>query len=331
MLGGTCRQRLQALRRLGNDVTAINSTARRKQRPTTAARLIKRLGMDVDLTSASNKALQFCLSFSPDVIWLDKATTIPPRFFQACTEMMPRPMLVGYSPDDMAGRHNQTSRFLSSLPYYDIYFTTKSYNVKELTHLGAREVKFVGNGYDPVIHAPTNITPAQRITYGGSLGFIGAWEQDRAEFMDFIGKHGTVPRWWCGSARWTNRRRHNHIQFEKRSLWQSEYRIALNSFEVQLCFLRKINRDLQTQRSVEIPACSQFMLAERTDEHLEMFTEGEEAEFFSCREELLSKAKFYLQHETTRKRIAEKGYTRCVSSGYSNDSRLSWMLSQLRL
>ena len=68
------------------------------------------------------------------------------------------------------------------------------------------------------------------------------------------------------------------------------------------------------------------MLAERTNEHMKLFEEGKEAEFFGSNEELLIKVNYYLSHEQERNRIAQAGRRRCISSGYSNHERLKAML-----
>lgn len=41
-------------------------------------------------------------------------------------------------------------------------------------------------------------------------------------------------------------------------LYSDNYVKALQSFKISLCFLRKMNFDQQTTRSVEIPACGGF-------------------------------------------------------------------------
>jgi len=71
------------------------------------------------------------------------------------------------------------------------------------------------------------------------------------------------------------------------------------------------------------------MLAERTSEHLTMFQEGEEAEFFDSSQELLSKCRAYLADGRSRQTIADRGYQRCLRDGYSNEARLATILPRL--
>jgi spore maturation protein CgeB len=72
-------------------------------------------------------------------------------------------------------------------------------------------------------------------------------------------------------------------------------------------------------------------MADRTEEHLEFFEEGKEAEFFASSEELLDKVKFYCNNESARKRIAEAGYERCRRDGYAYVCRLRGALQALGL
>jgi spore maturation protein CgeB len=71
------------------------------------------------------------------------------------------------------------------------------------------------------------------------------------------------------------------------------------------------------------------MLAERTDEHRELFEEGKEAEFFGSNEEILNKVKYYLSHDDERKRIAHAGRERCLRSGYSYHDRLKEAINKI--
>jgi spore maturation protein CgeB len=114
---------------------------------------------------------------------------------------------------------------------------------------------------------------------------------------------------------------------ENRPFWGDDYARAICAFDINLCFLRKCNRDRQTTRSIEIPACGAFMLAERTDEHLRLFEEGKEAEFFSTEGELLDKTRYYLEHGDSRRNIAARGIQRCVRDAYSYPERLQKVLA----
>ena len=320
------------MERLGHEVTAIDATPPSRpwvlEFPHRVSGKLFRLGLDTfgprDRNGENYSLLRLFRNSEWDVLWIDKGTTIEAETFREVRHLQPRCRIVGYSPDDMYGRHNQSRPFLQSLRLYDVYFTTKSYGVRELESMGAKEVHFVGNAYDSFTHRPVAVGDNDRERFGGRVGFIGAYEEERYRSMEFLAANGVPVRVW--GPKWPSKTVSKRLRIEHRCLWGDDYALATCAFDVNLGFLRKINRDLQTTRSIEIPACGAFMLAERTSEHLALFEEGLEAAYFDSDKELLDKVRHYLSHEDERKRIAAAGRKRCIRSGYSNEIQLSRIL-----
>jgi len=330
--GGTCLQRMKAMQDLGHEVVPVDTepdNVRDKQK-SFFYRVKRKLLGPSDLAHANQKIISSTGKSDIDVLWLDKALTIKPETLQTAREVSPQTIIAGYSPDDMAGKHNQSRSFLKCLPLHHVFFTTKSYGVKELEALGVPLTIFIGNAYDPNTHCPMIISEEEIKRFGAPVGFIGDFEIERAQSMYYLAHHGIPIRIW--GPNWDRKCRLSHpdMRIEGKSLWAGDYAKAICSFDINLHFLRKINRDLQTQRSVEITACGAFMLAERTNEHLKLFEEGKEAEFFSSNEELFEKVHYYLKHEDERKSIAQNGRKRCLRSGYSNHDRIKEMLVIVR-
>ena len=331
--GQTSLQRLQAMVRLGHTVTGVDATPPSRpwllELPHRVSGKLFRFGLNAfgpkDRNGENATIIKLFHDAEWDVLWVDKGVTIEADTFAEVRRLQPRCRIVGYSPDDMYGRHNQSRPFLQSLPLYDVYFTTKSYGVGELTSLGAKAVHFVGNAYDSATHRPMVVSANARDGFGGRVGFVGDYEAQRCRSMQFLAANGVPVRVW--GPNWSLKSLHGGLRIEQRGLWGGDYALATCAFDINLGFLRKINRDLQTQRSVEIPACGAFMLAERTAEHQSLLQEGKEAEYFGSNEELLDKARYYLLHEEARQRIAAAGRERCLRSGYSNEARLSHMLA----
>jgi len=329
--GSTTLQRLQALQDLGHQFVLCDYHSDNVARWDyfLPYRIWRKLFGPIDFAHVNKQIIQFCRTSKFDILWLDKGNTISPTTLTSIKRLQTECIVAGYSPDDMTGnRNNRSPRFLRCLPYYDIYFTTKTYCVKELENLGCPHVKFIGNAYDEHTHKPVPISDDDRRRLGGPVGFIGQWEPERAKSLAFLAKSGIDVRVW--GYTWERcKPRPEKLRLENKPVWGDDYACTICSFDINLCFLRKANRDLQTTRSIEIPACGAFMLAERTDEHLALFEEGKEAEFFSSNEELLDKVKYYLAHEGERKRIAAAGRERCIKSGYSNYERLKKMMEEI--
>lgn len=325
--GGTCLQRMEAMRRLGVAVTPIHThpPAVRAAEARLGRRVRRKLVGPADLGRANAQVLERIADGAFDVVWIDKGVTIDPATLRAVREAQPRAVVAGYSPDDMMNPANQSRRFRAGLPLYDVYFTTKSYGVAELRALGCPRVEFIGNAFDPDTHRPLPVTDEDRRRLGGPVGFVGQREAPRERSLRFLAERGVGVRVW-GHTWERCRRVPAGLKLENRPLWGDDYARAIAAFDINLCFLRKCNRDVQTTRSIEIPAAGGFMLAERTDEHRALFEEGREAEFFGGDDELLDKTRYYLAHDEARRRIAAAGRQRCLRSGYSNLDRMRSML-----
>jgi len=324
--GSTSLQRSKALRNLGHDVTDIKSTDISEYQ-SLLSRMLLKVGRPLDLMNANTQIAKMINKPGTfDLSWIDKGVTIRPRTLQQARSVDPHLAIVSYSPDDMTIRPNQSIYFKKSLSFYDVHFTTKKHNVSQLLAQGAQRVELVGNAYAPEVHRPMSNTAEDRIKFGGKVGFIGDYEQERATSIEYLGMNGIEVRVW--GPNWAKKRKNIgvNIRIENKGLYGDDYARAISNFDINLCFLRKAARDKQTTRTIEIPACGAFMIAERTDEHLSLFEEGKEAEFFDTNEELLEKARYYLKHDQERKQIAAAGRERCLKSGYSNHDRMKKML-----
>lgn len=323
--GSTALHRMQAMTELGHHVVAIDTTSKW---PKQASRLARKFSRGIDLANA-NKALASHPDLdSADVLWIDKGITIEPKLLGVISRRRGGPIIAGYSPDEMTAAHNYTRRFLRGLTHYDIFFTTKSYITDELKSMGCNNVEFVANAFDPSLHRPMIVSSADRDRLGGRVGFIGDYETQRAASMERLVASGIPVRVWGPNWDKAKQSEKEKLNIEYKGVWKEDYARAICAFDINLGFLKKSNRDQQTTRSVEVPACGGFLLAERTDEHLGLFKEGAEAEFFQSDEELIDKCKKYLHNDTARKKIAEAGHRRALESGYSNIDRLKWMLDQ---
>jgi len=320
---GTCLQRAESLRALGADVFHL-----RAGNPTIAdpmyqlLRVSHKIKRHPDIYLGNSRLLRDARRSSYDVVWIDKGLWIRPRTLRRMRDLLPGARFVAYSPDDMCNPGNQSKRYFDSLPRYDFHVTTKSYNVAELSKLGAREMFYIDNSYDRSVHRPLELSDEERASYGAEVGFVGAFEEERAEMLYGLAEAG-IPVSIRGPE-WSRFFDKTHPNLRVVSEWVDDeaYPRVVNATRINLGFLRKANRDLQTTRSIEIPACRGFMLAERTEEHQRLFREGIEAEFFEGFDELLAKCRQYLVQEDERRRVAENGHRRCIFGGYSNEGRL---------
>jgi spore maturation protein CgeB len=297
-------------------------------KPSLWRRIRRKIGYPVDVVGINQALIPHIAEFEPDLLWIEKANTILPATYRQIQQNFPTLKIAYYSEDDIYLFDNRSIYLTKSLSMFDVVYTTKPRNVQELPTLGAKNVVCIFQAYDRNVHRPISLSEEDYQQWGAEVGFVGFFERDRAEQMLFLAEQGIKVRIWGFNWQdWVNK--HPNLIVEGKPVFNEDFVKVLNATRINLNFLRKANRDRHTSRSLEIPACQGFMLAERTNEHLQLFEEGTEAEFFDSPEELCVKVKYYLTQETNRQRIAKAGRNRCVNSGYSHHDRLKEMLEKI--
>lgn len=325
----TCLHRHHALERVADHVDMVRTDERPYSFSQKVANRLFQSGLPISLPDISNINGQIRDLVSRnhyDIVWIDKGLFVRRSTLEFVKKSLPKCKIVSYSPDNMALRHNQSQNYLDSLPLYDFVFTNKSYILDDMRRIGAKNIFFFNNMFEPDFHKRYELTSIEREELGGDVGFIGAWEKERADSLLFLAQNGVNVKVF-GGGKWVEYEALSpNFKAEKRFLSDETYCKSLGAFRISLCFLRKMNYDLQTTRTMEIPACGGFMMAERTSEHLALFAEDREAVFFSDNNELLEKCRYYLSHEQERAQIAEAGYQRCYASGYSTTESIRSMI-----
>jgi len=327
-LSNTCLHRHWTLEKIANKIDVVNTSERPCSLWYRVAHHLFLWGLPVrlpDSSCANRKIREYITRNQYDIVWIDKGITINPETLLYIKQVSPETKIVSYSLDNMALRHNQSQNYVKCIPLYDWHFTTKSYILEDMKRLGAKRIKFTNQVYESSFHYPHLLNGEEIQRLGGYVGFIGAWEKERCESILYLAAGGIKVKVF-GSGKWNNYKNIENLKILP-ALYSDDYSKALQAFRISLCFLRKMNLDLQTSRTMEIPACGGFMLAERTDEHLQLFAEGKEAQFFATNEELLEKCRYYLAHDEERKIIAEAGTLRCHTSGYSNEETLKRLIA----
>lgn len=331
--------RLKAFRALGVDVEACSHSPAGDEtlgypRLSLAFRLAWKLGFHLDSEGVNKWLIEAAQRHRPRIIWIEKGNMVRRSTLMRLKSICPDACIASYSDDDMFNRTNTSRTYRQALSAYDVIFTTKSYNAapSELPAMGARRVVVVDKAYDPDQHFPIEPTESDREALGSDVGFIGSFEADRAAQMLALARAGVRVRvWGNGWDRFDPL--DPNLVIERRPLVNGgevqSYTRGICSTRINLAFLRKANRDLHTDRSIEIPACGGFMLAEYSDEHARLFVEGKEAAYFRDIDGLIETVRFYLGHEEERQVIARAGRSRCLTGGYRHEDRVKIMIENI--
>lgn len=239
--------------------------------------------------------------------------------------------VINYNLDDPFGpRDGRRWRlYLAAIPFYDLIVVVRDRNVAEAYAAGASNVLRVERSADEIAHSPRQLTEQDRSKWACDVAFVGTWMPERGPFIARLIKLG-VPLSIYGD-RWHRAREYSILRpfLRGKALYDDNYAKLIQSAKVSLGLLSKGNRDLSTQRSFEIPYLGGVLCAERTEEHMQLYCEDEEAMFWSTPEECARKCEMLLDDGDLREQVARKGQERCIRNRTTNQQVLARVLERL--
>jgi len=196
-------------------------------------------------------------------------------------------------------------RFFSILSLCDLVYVYRPSNVSNAKQYGANNVKILLPYYVKGLHDTEN-----RIKKTNDVIFIGHFEDDgRDQIINYLIKNNIDVKVFGG--KWEKSR--TPSKFCNPPIYGNNYVKEMQRSKISIVFFSKINKDVYTRRSFEIPATKTFMLSEYSTEIVNLFKPGYEFDFFRDKEELYQKVVFYLKNDDLRKQMAERAYNRNIA------------------
>ena len=333
--GSTSLHRLQAMRRLGHEVELLDPHA-----------VVERLNCGNALQKLHNITGQrlpcavvhrWLLSLGPVaarqpfLVWVNGGQLLSPKSVAYLRSA--KVPLVLYNNDDPFGPRdgNRFMQLRKSIVLYDLCVTVRQPTAVDMSRAGAKKVLAVRFSHDEVAHAPFQHGTAVPREFLSDIVFVGTWirGEGREKCLEHIRKAGLNVSIW--GERWNK----SHEKTLVKECWRGtsvsgrQYVQAIAGAKVAIGLLSSGNRDLHTQRSVEIPYAGGLLCAQRTLDHAEMFREGHEAVFWDSPEECLRVCRDLLANEDRRRAIVAKGMHRVRALKVGNEDVCQQILQEL--
>lgn len=265
-----------------------------------AYKIAYKLRRPLEFNSVNKRLTTEIQRLNPNIIFFEKCLALHPKTYALSKAL--GIVNVAIFEDDVCLKHNSSIYLDHSFKYFDYVFTTKEKNVgEELQMRGANKSFVVDPSFcDTVFPLLDRSNELTRFKY--DVSFIGTFESERAAYMLSLMQSGIPVHIWGNG--W-EKMRHPMLLIHP-ALYEKDYRAIISNSKINLCFLRKKNRDSITSRSIEIPASGGFMLAEDTERHRDIFGNDSVA-YFTSKDELLAQVQHFLKNEEQREKMALLG------------------------
>ncbi len=321
-IGSTSRHRIEALKRIGNEVEVIEPDKAYKNHGL-LFKLHYRTGYKFVLKAVEEYVLNQIKNSSYDLIFVNHGHDISASLLKKLK--LNSSVIINYNSDNPYSKRdgNRFNSLLLAFPYYDLIVVPRDENIEQAKNFGAKKVIREYQTYDPKFHSPEIALKANLTNIESDVCFVGTWMPERGPFMEkLIQKKVPIkifgPR-WHKSKNWKTIQK-NYVDSDT---FDINYVKILASSNISICLLSWGNKDLITRRSFEIPYIGSVLCAQRTSVHEKFYKDGVEACFWNDAYECAEICHELLNNPAKRLDIAKAGHEAVLRSGQSNDEVLA--------
>ena len=255
----------------------------------------------------------------PDIVLIWRAPLITPFFIKKIKRISDA-KLVSYNNDDpfspfyKEGNLYQKllwKNFKKTIPYFDVNAVFRPHNLIDYNVNKSKKSILFPPYFLPKFISQNN---SQHKKY--EVVFIGLFTKERIDAINFLLDNKIRVKLFGSGLDESKLSKQYSFNREIKEIRGKAYYDVIASSEICLAFLSKLNRDVYTYRSHEIPATGTLMLSERSTELCELYEENKEAVYFSSKDEMLNKIKELLANPEVIKKISQAGRNRAYESGY---------------
>lgn len=263
--------------------------------------------------------LRTCDDFKPQVLLATGTAPICANLLRRCRHHGIR--CLNFSTDDPFNARQRAEWFMSALREYDIVFTPRRSNMRELLQHGCRVVEYLPFGYDPDLFFREECRSSSE---ENDLFFAGTGDRDRVAYIAEALSAGMCVR--LHGINW-----HRFTATAAITRGQADIpalRQAIACCKIALILVRHENRDGNSMRTFEVPAVGACMLVEDTSEHRQIFgDEGKCVVYFRDPNEMVQKARVLLEQPEARLRMRHAVHSLIIHGHNTYEDRLRSILS----
>lgn len=266
----------------------------------------------------SKRVVGKCLESRAEILIALGTTTLPQWAIQKLRAS--GTVCLGFASDDPWNSAMSGKWVFGALQAYDVVFTPRRSNIQDFHRIGCADVRYLPFAFDDdlfggVVEKTSDPAP--------DVLFVGGADRDRVAFMAEFVRCGLRPCLVGGYWERFPETRAYAVGFRT----PRELNVLTASAKVNLCLVRRVNRDGHVMRSFEIAGAGGCMLAEDTEEHREIFgADGEVVLYFRDASDAANRARWLLERPAERMRLAAAVRARVGTAKNTYRSRLMSML-----